>query len=87
MPGAVLFRPVGAEEGLRQDAAATVPGVEGEGAVEAVVAELLEHLGGPAGGAGDREDRGEEIGRDAERVIDRGRVEIDVGVEALALAS
>lgn len=40
-------------------------GVEGEGTVKAVVAELLQHLRRPAGHTGDGEDRRKQIGRDA----------------------
>ncbi len=61
-------------------------GVFGERAVESVVFELFEDLGGPAGGAADGEDGGEEVGGDAEAVVDCGAVEIDVGVEAFAFA-
>jgi len=46
---------------------------------------LLEDVGGPSRGPGDREDRGKHVGRQAERVVHGGRVEIDVGIEALAL--
>ena len=40
---------------------------------------------GPAGGPGDRKDRSEHVGRKAERVVDGGRVEIDIGIQPLAL--
>ena len=40
---------------------------------------------GPAGGAADGEDGSEEIGGDAEAVVDSGAVEIDVGVQFLLL--
>src|SRR3954451_16327627 len=56
-----------------------------EGAEEAVVAELLEDVGGPAGHARDGENGGEEVRGDAEGVVDRRGVEIDVRVEALPL--
>src|SRR5213078_1219020 len=53
------------------------------GPVDAVVLELLEPVGQPAGDAGDGEDRREQIGRNAERLIDDAGIEIDVGVDAL----
>lgn len=59
-------------------------GIKRERAIEAVVAELFEHVGGPSRGAGNREDRSEKVGRNSEGVINRGRVEIDVCFEAFA---
>src|SRR5512142_1126320 len=53
---------------------------------EPVVPVLLHHVGGPAGAAGEREDRRVEVGRNAEHVIRRRRIEIDVAVEPLLLA-
>ncbi len=47
---------------------------------------MFEDLGGPAGGAGDGEDGGEEVGGDAEGVVNGGGVEVDVGFEAFAFA-
>ena len=61
-------------------------GVFGEGAVEAVVFELLEDLCGPTGGPSDGEDGSEEVGGNFQRVVNGGGVEIDVGVEAFLLA-
>ncbi len=46
--------------------------VLGKWTIETVVAQLLKDLGGPASGAGDGEDRGEQIGRDTQRVVDGG---------------
>src|SRR2546428_6532810 len=50
---------------------------------EAVVGELLEDVGRPAGDPGYREHRGEEVGGNAEAVVDGGGIEVHVGVEAL----
>src|SRR5437764_1018594 len=49
---------------------------------QAVVPVLLQHVRGPARHAADGEDGREQVGRDAEVVVGRGRVEVDVGVEA-----
>lgn len=43
-------------------------------------------MGGPTGGAGDGEDGGEEVGGDAEAVVDGGGVEVHVGFEAFLFA-
>ena len=51
-----------------------------------VVGVLLAHVGRPPGHPGDREDRRHEVRRDAERVVDAGGVEVDVGVQPLLLA-
>src|SRR5262245_40931558 len=45
------------------------------------VADQLVPLRDPAHGAGEREDRREHRDRDAERLVDDARVEIDVGIE------
>ena len=58
-------------------------GVIGAGADQAIVAVLLENVGGPAGHAAYGEDGGEEINRNAERIVTGGRVEINIGVQAL----
>src|SRR2546425_213052 len=47
---------------------------------EAVVGELLEDVGRPAGDPGYREHRGEEVGGNAEAVVDGGGIEVHVGV-------
>src|SRR4030095_2814617 len=60
--------------------------VVGAGTDPAVVVVLLDDVGGPAGDAAGCYDRREEIDRDAQRVEERGRVEIDVGDEALGFA-
>src|SRR6187399_1167491 len=50
---------------------------------QTVVGVLLEHMSGPARHTADREHRREQIDRNAERVVGRRRVEIDVGVQLL----
>ena len=65
--------------------AARLADVGRRGPDDLVVGVLLEHVRGPAGRPARGEDRREEIGRDAEVAVDRGRVEIDVRVEALLL--
>ena len=50
-----------------------------------VVAVLLQNVRRPAGHAADRENRREQIDRNAQRIVRRRRVEIDVGVQALLL--
>ncbi len=57
------------------------PDVFAQGAEEAVVAQLFEDVRRPSAGAGDGKDGGEQIGGDAQGVVNCGRVEIDVGVE------
>src|SRR5439155_1491763 len=54
---------------------------------EAVVAELLQDVGRPAGDPGPREHRGEEVGGNAEAVVDRGGIEVHVGVDAATRAA
>src|SRR5207344_2358424 len=54
--------------------------VVGARAYQAVVGVLLEHVRRPSRYAADGEDGREEIDRNAERVVGRGRVEINVGV-------
>src|SRR6266545_3737320 len=54
--------------------------VGGARAEDAVVGVLLEELRRPAGDAGDGDDRDVELGRDAERGEEGGRIEVDVGV-------
>ena len=58
-------------------------GVVGPRADQPVVGELLEDVRRPARDAADREDRREQRDRDAERVVGRGRVEVDVRVQLL----
>ena len=53
-----------------------------EGAEEAIIGELFEDVGGPAAHPRDGEDGGEEIGGDAEGIVDGSAIEIDIGVEA-----
>src|SRR5215471_13538459 len=48
-----------------------------------VVGVLLEHMRGPARNAADGEDRREQIDGNAERVVGRGRIEIDVRIQLL----
>src|SRR5260221_2870391 len=48
-----------------------------------VVRVLLEHVRGPARDAADREDRREQIDGDAQRVVRRRRVEVEVRVQVL----
>src|SRR6202049_2483905 len=48
-----------------------------------IVCVLLHDMGRPAGHPADREDRGEQVGRDAEVVVDAGGVEVHVRVQAL----
>src|SRR6266699_6847479 len=50
-----------------------------------IVGQLLQHVSSPASRPRDGKDRREQVGRNAERVIDRGGIEIDVGVEVLLL--
>src|SRR5215510_12347289 len=50
---------------------------------EPVVVVLLDDIGGPAGHAGSGDDRREEIDRNAQRIEERSRVEIDIGDEPL----
>ena len=50
---------------------------------QAVVTILLENVRGPAGHAAHREDRGEEVDGNAERIVGGRRIEVHVGVEAL----
>src|SRR4026207_969928 len=57
--------------------------VVGAGADQAVVVVLLEQVRGPARDAGGGDDRSEEIHRDADRVEERRRVEVDIGDEPL----
>ena len=57
--------------------------VVGARADQAVVRVLLEHVRRPARDAADREDRREQIDRDAERVVGRRRIEVDVRVQLL----
>ena len=45
------------------------------------VVHVLQPLGDPAGGARDREDHREHLGRDPQRLVDQPRVEVDVRVE------
>src|SRR5580704_11119176 len=52
---------------------------------DSVVAVLFHDMGGPAGDAGDGEDRGVEIDWDAHSVVGAGAEEIDVGVLVLQL--
>ena len=59
------------------------PDVLGARADQAVVRVLLEDVRRPAGDAADGEDRREQIDRDAERVVRRRRVEVDVRVQLL----
>src|SRR5690606_20904018 len=48
-----------------------------------VVGVLFDHMGRPPRHPADGEDRGEQVGGDAQVVVDRGRVEVHVRVEAL----
>src|SRR3954468_377426 len=57
--------------------------VLGAGPNQPVVRVLLEHVRRPAGDAADGENGGEQVDRDAERVIRRGRIEIDVRIQVL----
>src|SRR5579862_5398999 len=50
---------------------------------EAVVIELLNHMGGPSADAGNGEDQREKIHIDTESVIGRSRVEVHIGVQLL----
>src|SRR5258706_12496042 len=61
------------------------PGIHTLGSNEAIVGELLDHVRCPSGSPGDGEDWREEVRRNSERVVDRGGVEIDVGIELLLL--
>ena len=60
--------------------------VVGARADQPVVVVLLEEIGGPARDAGGRDDRREEVDRDADRVEERRRVEVHVGDERLGRA-
>ena len=55
------------------------------GTDQPVVGQLFQDVGGPAGRAGDGEDRREQVGRNAEGIIDGGGIEIDVGLKVLLL--
>ena len=59
------------------------PDVLGARADQAVVRVLLEDVRRPARDAADREDRREQVDRDAERVVGGRRVEVDVRVQLL----
>src|SRR4029077_10131980 len=74
------LRPMGAGLALvdRDEGAARGALVVGAGSDQAVVVVLLEQVGGPARDAGSRDDRGEEIHRDADRVEERRGVEVHV---------
>src|SRR3974377_1713605 len=48
---------------------------------QAIVAELLHDVGGSAGNGGNGEDRSEQVDVDAQRVISRSGVEVDVSIE------
>src|SRR4051812_23275878 len=61
--------------------AVAVAHVDRGGADDAVVFVLLEDVRRPAGGATDRENRGEQLGRNVDGVEDQGGVELYVGVE------
>src|SRR5688500_4784363 len=50
---------------------------------EPIVLVLLQAVRGPSGDAADGEDWGIQIDRNAERVIRRRRVEVDVGIQLL----
>src|SRR5262249_42314185 len=50
---------------------------------QAVVRVLLQHVRRPARDAAHRENRGEQVDADAERVISRRRIEVDVRVQLL----
>src|SRR5262249_840500 len=50
---------------------------------QAVVRVLLEHVRGPARDAADRENRREQIDRDAERVVRRRGIEVHVRIQLL----
>src|SRR5262249_9612051 len=53
------------------------------GSVGAVVLELLEPVGQPAGDAGDGKDRCEQVGRNAQRLVDDAGIEIHIRIDAL----
>src|SRR5579863_2265669 len=57
--------------------------IVGAGADQAVIVELLNHVRGPSADAGDCEDRRKQIHIDAQGVIRRCRVEIDIRVQFL----
>ncbi len=59
------------------------PNVLRRGADEPQVVVLLEDMSGPTRDPARGEERGEQVGRDAEQRADGSRVEVDVGVEAL----
>src|SRR5579862_9033977 len=57
--------------------------VVGAGTNQTVVVELLDHVGCPARNAADGEDRRVEVDVDAQRVVRRRRVEIDIRIQLL----
>src|ERR1035441_287098 len=59
------------------------PDVLGAGTDEAVVVQLLDDVGSPAGDAADGEDGRVEVDVDAQSRVRRGRVKVHVGVELL----
>src|SRR5688572_27085081 len=67
----------------RDERAARGADVVRAGPDQAVVVVLLDDVGGPAGDAAGRDDGREEVHRDAERVEQRRRVEVDVRDEPL----
>ena len=67
----------------RHTAAGIRADVVGARTDQPVVRVLLEHVRRPARDAADRENRREQIDRDAERVVRRRRVEVDVRVQLL----
>src|SRR5262245_56431472 len=50
---------------------------------DAVILELLQPVGQPAGHAGDGKDRREQVAGNAQGIVDNARIEIDVWVNAL----
>src|SRR5215207_659379 len=54
-------------------------------AIEPVIGELFEHVSRPSAGSRDSKDGSKHVRGNAKRIIDCGRVEIDVGIETLFL--
>ena len=54
------------------------------GRMRRLSAKLFQHVSRPTGRSRDGKDRREQVGRNAERVINGGGIEIDVGVEIFA---